>query len=249
MGAFVTSNAETPMMLLLYGLPGSGKSYSVATYTKGSILLVQTEPGFISALKDPTFKAAVAAGTHTIYSATSWADVDAWRFNGGFEKWIAQNKLPMPSLIVVDSMTWLMEFAKEEVMKAYPSTSDKRRPEDRIPERMHYMMLQELVKQILVQFRKLPCDKILIAQAEVKELQEPGSTVTIWFPSISGKYTTRTGHDVDAVLFTKRDGKGQFIAETRTTSTHLGKVRGLEVGSEIPLNLDRIVELWAKVRE
>lgn len=231
----VTKNEGTPKNFLLYGPAGSGKSFSLRTLA-GKVLIVQTEPGIVSALEDPAFRARVEAGEAVVLQAETWADVSPLRL--GLQPFLQAAKLAdfKPDAVALDSITWLAELAKEDIMRSYPSKTG-------LPEIQQWQLITENTKLVVRSLLRAPVTCILIAQADCRDVEEPTGTTTMWVPGMPGRYSTRIAHDIDVVLFSRRTLDGSFVADTAASGAKIAKVRGKELPKTVPLDFSEILRL------
>lgn len=232
------SNVDSKLNCVIYGPPGSGKSWKSLTFTGGPIVYLQAEPGHISVLGDPAFRQKCEEGYHSVVKVRDWGSISDIRRGGkgkGFQVWATNNGLnPTPAAVFVDSVTWVNEYVKEYVL------TEVRKE---IPEINEWMRITELMKQFIMSLVAEDFHVFLIAQADLKDVPDAGSSATMWIPGIYGKYATKVAHDVDLVFFSKKKG-GEFALITEQTGSNLGKVRGMEVGKVLPFDLDYVVKLW-----
>lgn len=238
----VYSNQNIKPNFLVYGPAGSRKSYSVTTYTRGPVHILQTEPGRISALDNPQFYAKVQEGYHAVIYMNSNSDFDIIR-KGGREAYAAfceRNKLKFPSMIVLDSISWYNTLIIDDVLRKFPPRNGLG-----IPEINHWMMVSEQTRQLISQLVQTDAIIYIIAQADIREIEEPGIKTTLWIPGIVGKYATQIAHATDMVFFAKPGANGEVLLHCTYTGGHLGKTRGINVKDKtLPFNIDHIISLW-----
>ena len=234
----LTSNEKVPPNILLYGPAGTGKSYSVTTYS-GPVLLLQTEPGLVSALANESFRQRVESGQSHVFQIESWGDIDPMRTS--LTDWLKAAGLGnwMPELVVLDSVTWAAELAKEEILRRMPSKSG-------VPELHHWMLITEWVRQLVRGVVRCKAASLIIAQADIRDIEEPGSSQQAWLPGMPGRYATKITHDVDFVVFARRDTSGKFVVDTQASASKLGKTRALELPRTMELNLDELVKALSR---
>lgn len=234
----IQRNEQTEPNLVVYGPPGSGKSYAITTFRHGKILVLQTEPGMISALQDDDFKARVDSGEVVVLRVESWKDIDDVRF--GLATWVEKHVAGFkPDLVVVDSISWVADYAKDWVLRSYPPKNVMK-----VPELQQWMMIAELMRQFIQAVVRSECAVYFVAQADMREVGEPGAATTMWVPGIPGKYATKIGHDVDVVFFSRRREDGTFVLDTFQSASRVAKVRGFDPARTIPFDLDAVIEMW-----
>lgn len=223
--------------ILVYGPAGSGKSYALHTIRK-PVLIIQTEPGYVSALDVPEFKERVRQGDAVVALVESWDDLQYLRF--GVDEFCKAHKLDTGNFkaVALDSITWASELAKDDIMKKYPTKTG-------LPEIQQWQVITEHVKQIVRALLRFKGLAVVIAQADARDVEEPGGTATLWVPGMPGRYATRIAHDFDWVVFTRRTLSGQFIAETAGGPNRIAKVRGREVPPSLPLDFAEIEKVLA----
>lgn len=227
----IQSDTQSPLIAVAYGLAGTGKSRAIGTWP-GKALILQTEPGRISAFEVPGAKERI-----TVIKAETWDDINDLR--RGLPAWLQRHKLEDNfDLFCIDSLSVLAELCKAQVVKDFPPKANK----EGIPELQQWMMIVERMRQVIV--AAINCNKAvwLICQAVVKEMGPESNPVSLWLPRLPGELRTALSYMVDLFFWTRVNGE-KFEAVTQDTATSLGKHRG-DIPRVLPLDLVTINKLW-----
>lgn len=237
----VTSNAARKPSFLVYGPAGSGKSYAATTFSGGPIHLLQTEPGRISALDHPGFRQAVENGTHKVFVVEKAQDLEIIR-RGGYEAFCRQQGVDIPAMVVLDSISWYNTMVMEQVLQQYPP-----RNAAGIPEMQHWLIVTEQTKQLVNQLVCADTITYIIAQAEVREFDEPTGKINMWAPGLAGKYASQIAHTLDMVFFARPSQQGKHQLFCHPSGAFVAKTRGVTITERtIPFDIDGIVQMWNK---
>lgn len=229
----VKENTAKRTNILIYGPAGSGKSYSIATLP-GRVLVLQTEPGFVSSLEDPSFKRRVDDGECVVLLIESWQDLEPLKL--GLHQFLTKAGLTNSfDAVVLDSVSWAAELAKEAVLRQYPTKTG-------LPELQQWQLITENVRQVVRSLLRFEGITVIIAQADARDVETPTGAQSMWVPGMPGRYATRIAHDIDVVLFSRRALDGTFVVETAASGARIAKVRGKELQKVLPLDLTQIIK-------
>lgn len=236
----IKNNEKIKPNFLIYGPAGCGKSYSISTFTGGPIHILQTEPGRISALDNNQFYAGVQSGLHSVIKIEKAEDLEQIRRGGqnAYQAFCKSMGLEMPAMIALDSISWYNTLVLDSVLRQFPTPRG-------VPEISHWLMVTEQTRQLIHQLLAADAILCIIAQADIRDMEEPGITTSMWLPGVVGKYATKIAHAVDAVFFAKPSNTtGEVFLHGTGKATFLAKTRGFQCEKPIQLNLDSIVSLW-----
>ena len=142
-------------------------------------------------------------------------------------------------LFVLDSITHLGELVKKEVMTKYPPTNKMG-----IPERQQWMMMGELIRQIMQGIENSEVRCYITGQQDLRE--EPaagkGEGVALFLPDVQTKQRMRIMYDVDWMFYSFiMNGKPKV--RTKHTNSTYSKTRGIELDAVLDFDLAAMFNL------
>lgn len=163
------ANAPRPIKMLIYGMPGVGKTVFAAGAPKP--LFVDAEHGTRSLLNHPELK------DIPVLPLSNFNEVDAlfWQLKAG--------ELPDRETIVIDSIS---ELQKRNMDQLLDIASERDRNRNKfLPLQQDYHMNTEVLRRLVVSYRDL--DRNLIVTAHVTESQDDSTGIMVVRPAVTPK--------------------------------------------------------------
>lgn len=233
----ITSPRFDNVNLLVYGEPGTWKSRALTTFTKGRILLLQSEPGIITPMTFEGFSERA-----DVFAVEDWKDFSDLRKNP--ERWLKANKINLSDygLIALDGVTELLTPVKKWILQQYPTKAG-----DRL-DRGTWGLLREEIRGFCLALCKLPIRVYVTAQLYLGEVEsvEEQKIIQMFLPATVGAFRLGSGHLFDFVMRSRVDIKGRPWLQTKTIGNIIAKTRGVDIPKEVPFNLDDLYDLIEK---